>query len=834
MKVSWNWLCELVALPKEITPQEVAERLSISGVAVDALVPFGLGVSGVVVAEVRSKKPHPKADKLTLVEVFCGQQITQVVCGAPNVPEPQNLGSSPRVLWAKPGATIKNGLTLSVREVRGIASPGMLCAEDELGLSGEHGGIVVLSPEDGLEVGSDFAQAVGLPDYVFELDITPNRPDLLGHIGVAREVAALFREQGARLIPRSPRLVPDPVLPPVQIEVEDADSCPRYVAQVVRGVTVHKSPLFYRLRLERLGLRAVSNVVDATNLAMLEFGQPLHAFDLDQLGGGKLFVRRAKPSEKITTLDGVCRDTETDDLLIADENQPVAIAGVMGGRASEVSSETKHVLLECAHFAPTQIRRTAKRLKLHTEASHRFERGTDPNALSEIADVCAGWIARLAGGQLKYSAVDVYPRKLTMPTLVLRPERTAALLGLAISIEMQQEHLSALGLSVKRMGERLSVDVPTRRPDLTREVDLIEEVARIHGLSKLPATLPKQPLHAPAPISPGLVRHRNADTARRLCAALGLLEVVLFSMASPQQVALGQGPTPDPNPSSHGPAMLHIDNPLREELSVLRTRLLPGLLEVLKRNVLHGRTDVRLFEVGEVFDPPQSPEQLPTEHTHVAAVLFGKRDHHLKATEADALDFFDVKGLVQELSAGLGWSLVHAPDENGPEQAVFVRAAPQTPMLHPGAAAELCYAKTGAVCGTFGELHPDLCRLFDLPGPAFVFELVVPDAPIGKAPYQPASRFPAVCRDLSFFVAVDLPVGRLFHAMQQAHEPLLSALALLDDYRASEHVPPGQKGLLFSLTYRSDERTLTDDEVQKAHQKIIAHVAAEFPIALRA
>jgi phenylalanyl-tRNA synthetase beta chain len=830
MKVSWNWLCELLDIPTGISPQAVADRLSVSGVAVDAIHPIGKGLSGAIVVEVRGKRPHPKADKLTLVDVFDGKEVTQVVCGAPNVPSPGEPLSSPRLVWARPGATLPSGMTLSVREVRGVPSPGMLCAEDELGLSEDHGGILILTPEDGIAIGADFAQAAGLPDFVFELDITPNRPDLLGHTGVAREIAALFRHEGVRLKPTSTgrALLPnEPLLPSAQVVVEDPEGCPRYFAHRLTGVRVHKSPLFYRLRLQRLGVRALSNVVDATNLALLQFGHPLHAFDLVKLAGQQLVVRRAKAGEKLKTLDGQERELLPEDLLIADAEQGVAVAGVMGGQTSEVSETTTEVLLECAYFSPAKVRRTSKRLKLHTEASHRFERGTDPSALPEVADACAELIATLSGGRLAAPPTDVYPHKLPTQKLTLRPERTTAILGLAIPTATQKDCLEALGLGVTFDGQLLHVEVPTRRPDLSREIDLIEEVARVHGIQQIPTTLPRLAMAEPPPPTKGMTVYRNADRARLLCASLGLSEVLLFSMTSPERVRLGEGK------EATQPHLL--DNPLREELSVLRTRLLPGLVELLRQNLAHGQTDIRLFEVGEVFLPSAPGEQLPTERTHVAAVLYGHRDHFLKPTALDALDFYDVKGLCEQLLDGLGLKLCLQPSSEAGPRAVFIRVATENeaPMLHPGAAAAVVAAQSGELLGVFGELHPDQQKSHDLPNPAFVLELVVPELPIEKQPYVAPSRFPGASRDLSFFVDASVEAAMLMDTLWHAGEPLLRGVSLLEDYRQPGHVPTGQKGLLFSLTYRSDERTLTDEEVHKAHQRVIGQLGAKFSLQLR-
>lgn len=827
MKVSYNWLRELCSLPAGVTAKDLAHRLSMAGVAVDAVTPHGAGIAGVIVAEVRGKRPHPKADKLTLVDVFDGQTVTQVVCGAPNVPAPGEPGASPRVAWARPGAQLPNGLTLSVREVRGIPSPGMLCAEDELGLSEDHAGIVILSPDDELPIGADFVSAAGLADTILELDITPNRPDLLGHVGVAKEVAALYANEGAKLTLRAPDLSPyldaAPAASRAAVELLATELCPRYLAQVVTGLTVKPSPFKLRQLLARLGVRARSNLVDATNLVLLEWGQPLHAFDLAALAGQKIVVRRGRDSETMKTLDGTVRQLTTDDLVIADAERAQAVAGVMGGEDSEVRATTREVLLESAYFSPAAVRRTARRLKMHTEASHRFERGVDPNDGVEQASLrCAELLCRLGGGRLLAQGIDAYPVPQKPRVIALRPARTDALLGYAIPAAQQAEVLRALGIAVTESTSGLSATVPTSRPDLVREVDLIEEVGRVLGFDRIPETVPTLRATPPPAATPALIGRKNAERARDLAAALGLDEVILFSMTAPEKLVRIAGA------STRTAAALRFENPLREELSAMRTLLLPGLLEALRENQRHGQTDVRLFEVGEVFFPRQGA--LPEERTRIAGVLSGNRPHFLRATAADALDFYDLRGLVEELLVGLGYALA------GP-QAVTIAATQDTPWLHPGAAAVILGAPDAQGVshriGEFGQLHPDLVEKLELLPRALVFELEIPQVPRPAATYQPPSRFPAVSRDLSFFVADSVPAGTVLASLKGANEPLLRDLAVLEDYREAGKVPAGQKGLLLSLTYRADDRTLTDEEVQRAHDAVVARLTAEVAIKLR-
>ncbi len=814
MKISTSWLRELLAT--DATDGEIAARLTAAGLEVEGEEQVGAGLSGVIVAEVRDRRKHPKADKLTLVDVWDGREVTQVVCGAPNVPAPGGLGpgaqrgaqsaASNKVAWARPGATLLSGITMAAKEVRGVLSPGMLCAEDELGLGESHEGILILDAD--ATPGADVGALLGLPDRILELNVTPNRPDCMGHLGVAREVAALC--PGARLLP-VPRAL-DPVrgeaIAPPAVAIEDREGCPRYTANVLAGVTVGQSPLKVRLLLGRLGVRAINDVVDATNLALMLTGQPLHAFDLDKLRGPAIVVRRPRAGERIVTLDGQDRALAVDDVVICDAERPVALAGVMGGLDTEVTATTTRILLESAAFDPARIRRTARRVGLHSEASQRFERGVDPNAGVTLAsDACARWIAQWTGAKVALpSLVDCYPRPIAPRELALRPARTERVTGMALPAAEQARILRALGIEVREEGALLRCSVPTFRPDLTREIDLVEEIARVHGYDEVPATLPRSTMAPVPPDRAGLA----AESVRDALAALGLAETVSFAFVAPERIAaLGY--------SDGRAAPLRLENPLREEQSVMRTSLVPGLLAALARNQSRGVWDVRLFELGTVFLP--SENMLPCERLVAAGVIAGRRDGWLKPGEE--LDYFDAKGVVEGL---LARRRVAATSFRAPR-------AGEAPWLHPGLAAVVSVG--GAEAGVVGEVHPELRDRFGVEGRAFAFELSLAAIEAAEPPaLVELPRFPGSARDLSFFVDAAVPAADLGAAMAAA-SPLIESVRVLEDYREPGKVPAGRKGMLFALGFRSRERTLTDDEVNAAHSTVIEALRTCFQIEQR-
>ncbi len=796
VKVSLRWLSALLDGAK-LDAADVALALTRAGLEVESTKKLG-DFSGVVVAEVRGKRPHPDAQKLTLVDVWDGATTTQVVCGAPNVPE---VGH--KVLWARPGARLPLGpggaaVEIQPKKVRGIESPGMLCAEDELGLGESHEGIIVTVPGDPLRPGEDASAALALPDEILDVAVGPNRPDCLGHVGVAREIAA--RLGRAFAAPSGA----DPTRGTVAVEIADPEACPRYHATVLEGVAIGPSPLALRVRLQALGVRAISNVVDVTNLVMLERAQPLHAFDLDTLPGAKVRVRRARADEMLETLDGIVRELVPADLLICDgADRPIALAGVMGGKATEVTAKTTRVLLECAAFDPTVIRATAKRFGLPSEASHRFERGVDPNGVASVAQAAAGELVARAGGQVVARA-DVYARRIEPARIALRAARTRAVTGLAdATAERQAAHLRAIGLGVALDGDTLRVEVPTFRPDLTREVDLIEEIARLEGYERIPTTIP------PLRTAPPELKHRLADRARDLMNALGLDEAITYAFGAPRDFAAFELPPPRDG-------ALRLANPLRDELSAMRTTLLPGLLRAAARNLARGVPDVRLFELGHVFAASASGP-LPDERGHIAAVLVGRRDGWLKA--GDPVDVFDVRGVVDELLRGLGHAAGVEPSTVG--------------WLHPGVQGEVRVGDR--VLGHVGELHPRLAAHFEVEARALVFELelgALPPAP-KRAP-RPIPRHPAVERDISFFIDEAVTAARIEGIVRGLGEPLLVEVLPREDYRARPQVPAGKKSMLWSLVYRASDRTLTDAEVRAADERIVAALASQLGAQARA
>jgi phenylalanyl-tRNA synthetase beta chain len=803
MKVSFNWLRELVELRPGVTADSVAERLTLAGLEVESVERRGRDVRGVVVAEVRGARPHPTADKLRIVTVTAGGAETEVVCGAPNVPE-----AGGKVAWAQPGAVLPGGLAIERREIRGFSSPGMLCSEVELGIGEGVDGILVLSSP--AHPGADLMSLLGVLDEVLEVNVTPNRPDALSHVGVAREVAALF---GTRFRLPPPDEVPTGPFPTghqVDVEIRDPAGCPRYTARVVTGVTVGPSPLAVRVRLAACGVRAISNVVDATNYVMLETGHPLHAFDLEKLAGG-IHVRRAGRGERMITLDGVDRPLQESDLVIADGRGAVALAGVMGGAHSEVGPGTKMVLLEAATFDPRAVRRTAKRLTLHSEASHRFERGVDANGVPHASQRAAAMIARLGSGALAGDVIDRYPSQVEPRRVALSASGLDRMAGFPIGLPTAAEKLGAIEIATEPgEGDTLVATVPTFRPDVTIEQDLVEEVMRLVGYDRAPARLPA------AGRAPAASPEALADRARDALAALGLHEVVTWGFV-PRTWLLALVEGQRNLPLGDG---VVVKNPISSDYEVMRTSLLPGLVAAAARNLARGVPDVALYEVGPVVLRAPDPKEPPLEPAYAAGILIGRRAAWLKPGEP--VDFFDARRAVDELLAALG---VAEPS--------YV-AGGDGRLFHPGVSAEIL-AGPQRLVGAVGQLHPRLGRALGLEARAFYFEVAL-DVVAGErraVRSAPLPRFPAVTRDISFWIAEAAPADAQRAAMRAAAEPLLRELSVLEDFRDPRYAPKGKKGMLWTLTYRADDRTLTDSQADAAHSRVVAALKREFPIEIR-
>jgi phenylalanyl-tRNA synthetase beta chain len=791
MKFLLSWLREL--FPIELSAEELAEVLTRIGLSVESVERPWDGLSGVVVARVLDVSDHPKSDRLCVARVDTGAGERQVVVGVRNM-RPGDL-----VPYAPPGARVPAlPEPLGVRELRGERSEGMLCSPHELSISADHTAILVLP--DGVSPGTDVKQAFGLDDAVLDIELMANRSDLMSVTGVAREAAA------ATGVPFTP---PDTTVPEgdelaqhvATVEVHDLERCPRYLARIIRDVRVGVSPIRVQARLTASGMRPLSGVVDATNYVMLEMGQPLHPFDLALLEGSGIVVRRAEEGERIVTLDDVERVLTSEDLVIADHATAVAIAGVMGSAAAEVSGTTRDVLLEAAYFEPRGIFRTGQRLGLRTEANARFERGVDPEGVARAADRAAALVAEWSGGVVLKGAVDVGEVPLRRRVTV-RPTRASALIGYEVSPRDVQEALGRLSIPVESTDDgQLVAEIPGYRVDLEREVDLIEEVARVRGYDRIGSTLP-----AIRQAGGFVPQHAFRRRIREVLVRAGLREVRGWSFASAADLELMGHP--------QGGAV-RIANPIAAEERYLRTSLLPGLLRALGRNLAHGVPGAALFEVGTVFwegDPVEERE-------NVAVAMTGPAPAHWYEPDREG-DFFDAKGAVEAVLAGLGiedWAL------GGPADAPF----------HPGRSASVTVG--GELAGVVAELGPREKDRLDFPHRVAVAELDVSVLARGVSPqivHRDVPRFPPVHRDLAFVVDGDVPAAALRAALVEAGGELLGSCRIFDVFTGGA-IPQGKKSLAFAVQFRAPDRTLTDEEADRAVAAIVERLARDFGAELR-
>jgi phenylalanyl-tRNA synthetase beta chain len=799
MRLSFNWLSDFVDLT--VPAPVLAEKLTMAGLEVEALEEAVPDFAGVVVGRVTDVFPHPQADRLRLAEVTVGSRTYRVVCGAPN------LAAGVLYPFGPPGARLARSREIKPVKLRGVVSEGMLLAEDELGLSADHTGLMEL-PQD-LPEGADLAQALSLADTVLEVAVTPNRPDCLSVLGLAREVAALLH------VPlRHPEVLVEPtarkIADEAKVTILDPVGCPRYAARLVVDLTVRPSPFWMRRRLMLAGLRPINNLVDVTNYVLLEFGQPLHAFDFKHLKGGEIVVRRPSKEELarggFTTLDGQVRELTPDTLLICDAENPVALAGVMGGLASEVTAATRRVLIESAYFNPGAIRRTAKRLGLSTEASYRFERGVDPDGVIHALERATQLMCQVGGGRALAGRLDEYPAPISRPRLNLRVSRANQVLGTAFPHKEMAALLRRLHLPAEvRDADTLEVQVPSFRGDLEREIDLIEEIARLAGFEQIPVTLPRGAVAAARP-GPEV---RLQEEARQLLLGLGFFETITYAFQSERLERLpGESPAAGP---------LRLANPLSEEQAVLRTSLLPGLLEVLRKNALQQVQDVRVFELSKVF-LPEAGQTLPREEFWLAGALCGAREEPSWLAPRENVDFFDLKGAVETLLEGL---LIPEVDFRGEELPRYLARGAKV------------YSGVREL-GVLGELRPEMAEVMDLKGPVWVFNLNFGALALAAAPplFTPLPRYPAAYRDLALVLPAEVPAARVVKALYQHGRPWLVEARLFDVY-TGDQIPPGKRSLAFSLTYRDPERTLTDDLVNRRHQALVAALEKELGAELR-
>ncbi|MDQ6750727.1 MAG: phenylalanine--tRNA ligase subunit beta [Actinomycetota bacterium] len=792
MRVPMHWLHEYCR--PRLGATELAARLDMTGTKVERVLHHGVRVpEAFVVGRVLAAEAHPDAERLRVCRVDVGAaDPAQIVCGAPNVAAGQT------VAVARPGAVMPDGVTLDAVTLRGVVSEGMILAEDELAIGTDHSGIVVLGA-DGAAPGTPLADVLVIADDVLELEVTPNRPDCLGVYGVAREVHAAT---GAALDPPPWREDPGSAgdLTGAEVSVEAPECCPRFTVRVFEEVSIGPSPAWLKARLAAAGQRPISNVVDVTNYVMMLTGQPLHAFDFDRVAGGRLVVRRALEGEQVQTLDGENRTLDADVVIICDDEGPTSIAGVMGGARSEVSERTTRVLMEAATWDGPNIQRTSTRLGLRSEASGRFEKQLAPEQAMEAQAVASALMIEVCGARAVAGTIDVGGPGPAAREIRLREARVGKLLGQPVPREHAREILESLGFGAREADDGLEVSVPAfRRNDVTREVDVIEEVARIAGMEKLPATLPA---------GAGGGRLTAVQRARRRAedalADHGLLETVGWSFQSPTVTARLRLEAHDPRR-----APVALVNPMSDEQSVMRTLLLGSLLDAARYNAARDPGDLRLFETGAVYRSREGGDGLPDERRHVGVLLSGRsRPSWWQEPEAPAVDYFAVKGVLAALldTLRVPWG---------------VQAGSQ-PFLHPGRCAEVLLADHPA--GWIGELHPLVAQDWELAGAAVCeldLDLLTELATTGLPVYRDLTSFPVVRQDLAVVLTDDVPAERVMEVVRSAGGDLLTSAEAFDVYRG-EQVGAGRVSLALALEFRAADRTLTDEEVGGLREAITA------------
>ena len=804
MRVSYKWLQDYVDLT--LSPGDLADRLTLVGLAVEGIEEPGQGITRVFTGRILSINPHPNADRLTVCQVDTGgSEPIQIVTGA------TNISVNDVVPVAVEGAKLAGGLTIKKSKLRGVESRGMMCSGDELGLdpktmpADQARGVMIL-PGDTLP-GLDAKTVLGLDDTVLELELTPNRGDCLSMVGVAREVAALL---GTALKLPEPAYVeiPESIVGRVRVDIDDPALCRRYVARLFSKVQIGPSPMWLQQRLRSVGVRPISNIVDLTNYVMMELGQPLHAFDYDRLVDGRIIVRRANEGETIVSLDNMERRLTQGMLVIADPSGPVAVAGVMGGLSTEVTAATTNILLESAWFEPVSVRRTSRDLGLRSESSSRFEKGIDIGGCFRAADRVAQLIQELGIGEVVAGAVDNYPMLGTEKTILLRPARAVHVLGAVIPRDEMAAILKRLQFRVQDSGENMLVTVPTHRPDVTMEEDLIEEVARLYGYDQIPSTLPTGATTRGARTGGQAFMKRVKESM----VSCGFNEVITYSFTSPR--IFDQLGLPEDSPLRY---TVNVMNPLSEEQSVMRTLLLPGLLEVLQRNHNRRVTDGAVFELGNVFYP-RPGSSLPDEKPRLAVAIMGRIPGGWANPDAP-LDYYHLKGVMETVLAALG------------TDGVSFAPVHDRPGFHPGRTALV--EAGGRELGVIGELHPEVLENLDLPQRVTGCELDLEIlAEVSGRPFQfsPLPRYPAADRDLAVVINKDVPARDVMAIIRQAAGPLLASVELFDVY-TGEQVKEGCRSLAFALRFQASDRTLTDAEVadrlKSVTESLVAGLGAE-------
>ncbi len=790
MKISYNWLKDYLHLSED--PRRLADQLSLVGLEVEEVIEKRLDFENVVVGKVIDVKLHPNADKLRLCQVDTGTQQLSIVCGAPNVAEGQT------VPVAKVGAELPIGLKIKKAKIRGESSEGMICSEAELGLADHSDGIWEL-PES-LPLGVPLHEALNFEaDFIYDIAVTPNRPDCLSHIGVAREVGAIvgrhlhkpdvtFRENDAKAVDQ------------VKIRIENPAGCPRYSARVIRNVKVGESPAWMVRRLEAVGMRSINNIVDITNYVLMETGHPLHAFDFDNISGQEVIVRDSSEGEKFVTLDDKEHTLKAGTVLICDGEKPVALGGIMGGLNSEVSQETVNILLESAYFNPLSIQNSARYLGIASEASQRFARGADPNGTTYALERAAKLMMELAGGDICQGIVDVYPEPVSSWEVALDTARINTLLGTRLSSGEMGTILEGIDLQVAD-GQVL---IPTYRPDLTRVADIAEEISRLYGLDKIPA---REKFEINYDMRKNFL-DEFVDSLKNLMTGMGLQEVITPSMINS---SLWEKVTGEP--------VYPILNPISRDMDGMRNSLIPSLLNVIKYNQNRQSKNLRIFEINRVFKAPQKAGDLPQEELRLGIALTGLRDGELWYSSRQNTDFYDIKGSVELLLDKINldnWKFIYYSDFAIEDKGLAVSLDKD-------------------VVGGLGRLRRDVAAAFDLEEEIFVAELKVASLfqyATKENRYRQIPKFPAAERDLAFLVSEEVEAENLVKVIRENGGKYLKQVDVFDLYRGKQ-IPDGMKSIAFHLTFQSPERTLTEEEVNQKFEAVIGAVVKSFDAKLR-
>ncbi len=790
MRVPYNWLLDYI--DPGVPAEKLAELYTLSGVEVESVETFGPSMPEVVVGEVKALEPHPGKSNLVLVDADVGKEVLKIVCGA------KNMGEGDKVPVAKPGSTLPGNRKIEETIIHGAASSGMLCSAQELGLElGSEDEILIL--DQTATVGEPVDQVLGFDDKILELDLTPNRPDCLSMIGMAYEAAALTGAE-VKFPPMAPPETETPLEEIISVRLEDPDLCHRYTARAVKDVTIKKSPLWMQLRLLKAGIRPISNVVDITNYVMWEFGQPLHSFDMGLLQSNEIVVRRAMEDENLVTLDGVERKLNPETLVITDGKIPIGLAGVMGGENTEVSDATQEVLIEAAGFNPTNIRRTARRYNLPSEASQRFERGVNPEATLWSQDRAALLMNKYADGKVLRGVIDQNLTPAKPVSIKVCPERINKILGAEIPEGNISSLLNKLGFTVKSGEEgELEVTVPLRRGDVLIEEDVVEEVARLYGYDQIPYTLPRGEMLENRPT----MQERLHNLVKNIFTAAGFYECITYSFINPENLVRLRFPNDDPKMKS-----IPVQNPFSEEQGVMRTTLLPGMLKVIHQNISHRELNQRFFEIGSVFEADTLPLQdLPLEKAKLGVATTGVIPEQNWAVPSREADFFTVKGVLDNLFNRLQI-----------EEVEFVPA--EMPFTHPTRCAVV--KVKGEELGYLGQLHPDVAEAFSIDQSVTVgeFDLSLMEKRANLVPRAvPLSRYPAATRDLAIVVSKEISAEQLEKTIREAGGKMVSRVRLFDLYEGKQ-IPEGKRSLAYSITFRLENRTLTDEEVNQAQESI--------------